>query len=82
MKGVITLLKSLGFKKQPWNKCPQGFKEYNYPCYSHEEKNMWCELYLSDTLPYGWIVGAGIKGTGIGGGGFFYSLPDLQKILK
>lgn len=57
----ISILTSNGFNKMPWNKCPQGFEKANYPCYSHKEKNIWAEVYLSDPWPYLFIVGGGIK---------------------
>jgi hypothetical protein len=47
----IQVLRAHGFKKMRWDKCPQGFQESNYPCYSHEEKNIWCEVYLTDKPP-------------------------------
>lgn len=41
----ISVLKKFGFKKAAWDKCPQGFKEANYPCYLHPTINAWAEVY-------------------------------------
>jgi hypothetical protein len=76
------ILKSFGFKKMRWDKCPQGFKESNYPCFSHREKNIWCEVYLSDSFPYCWIIGDGFKGLGYLGGRFFDAPKDLKTFLQ
>lgn len=82
-KTFVSVLKSFGFKKMPWNKCPQGFEKSNYPCYSNAEKNQWCELYLSDEIPYGWIIGNGIKTTKSYLGGKFFETPkELNQILN
>jgi hypothetical protein len=41
----ISILKSFGFKKVSWDKCPKGFQEANYPCYTHPTINAWAEVY-------------------------------------
>jgi hypothetical protein len=41
----VSVLRSFGFKKVKWEKCPQGFKQANYPCYSHPSINSWAEVY-------------------------------------
>lgn len=41
----ISVLRSFGFKKVRWEKCPQGFKQAGYPCYSHPLINAWAEVY-------------------------------------
>jgi hypothetical protein len=78
----ISVLKENGFKKMPWEKCPQGFKESNYQCFSDEKNNRYCEVYLSDKPPYCWVVGNGIKKSGIIGGQFTYEPNELKKLLQ
>lgn len=76
------ILRSHGFKKVPWSRCPQWFEIYNYPCYEHPSKNIWCETYMSDQFPYGWIIGEGIKKTEMTGGSFFDNNKRLRELLK
>jgi hypothetical protein len=81
MKGCPNILIAKGFKKMPWNKCPQGFEKAGYPCFSHEAKNIWIEVYATDKPPYGWVIGRGI-GDNFGHGKFFYSTKELKEILS
>jgi hypothetical protein len=81
MKGCPNILISKGFKKMAWNKCPQGFEKSGYPCFSHEKKNIWVELYLTDTPAYGWLIGPGTKRAN-NRGQFFYSTKELKEILS
>lgn len=78
----IRVLREFGLKRMPWDKCVKGFKESNYPCYSDEKNNRYCEVYLGDKLPYVWIVGNGIKPTQFPGGLFFDDPADLRKLLS
>ena len=85
MKGqkFISILIANGFKKMPWDKCPRGFETANYPCYYHGQKNIWAEVYLSDLVPYMFIVGDNIKPTGTLKLGTMIDEPkQLQKFLK
>lgn len=81
-KFIATLLAN-GFKKVPWNKCPQGFEKANYPCYSNEEKNIWAEVYLDEKWQYMFIEGDNIKPTGTLQLGTMIDEPkDLKTLLK
>ncbi len=82
-KTFVRVLLEQGFKKVPWEKCPQGFKESNFACYSDEANNRWCEVYLTEKPVYTWIVGSGINFSGYNGGRFFFSdqVDDLEKLL-
>lgn len=82
MEKILAFLRAKGFKKQRWDKCPQGFKEKNYQCFAHEDLNIYCEVYLSDPIPYGWIVGNGIKGSGYLSGKFFSTLAEIKATLS
>lgn len=76
-KNFCATLRSFGFKKMSWDKCPQGFRESNYPCFSLKEKNIWVEVYLSDKPPYCFLQStiAGYRGK------FFYDADELRKHL-
>lgn len=60
MNAFVKILKDNGFKKVPWDRCPQGYQESNYQCFEHVYYNRWAEVYLSDPYPYVYIVGDGI----------------------
>lgn len=78
MKSVINFLTKKGYKQVDWNKCPKGYRESNYLCFSKDGYNIWCELYITDSIPYGWIVGTMTTFRGK----FFYTLTELKTILK
>lgn len=81
-KFIDTLIEN-GFKKVPWNKCPQGYEKANYPCYSHEEKNVWAEVYLDKGWQYMFIEGANIKPKGtLQLGTMIDYHKDLKALLK
>jgi hypothetical protein len=61
----------------PWSKCPRGYKESNYQCYSHDDKNLWCEVYLSDKPPYSFLQWPGGYR-----GAFFYEASELNEKIK
>lgn len=78
-----TILRRFGYKKVPWNKCPQGFEKANYPCYTHKDHNVWVEVYKTDPLPYGWIIADSTKSSlGTNRGQFFDDIRELQFLLK
>ncbi len=74
----VSILNSFGFVKMSWDKCPRGFEKANYPCYANESRNIYCELYLGDKIPYGWIISSTLPPRGK----FFESPKELQLILK
>jgi hypothetical protein len=78
----VSVLKEFGFKKMPWDKCPQGYKESNYQCFCTPFANMYAEVYLSDPYPYMWIVGDGMEG-GVAhiGGKHFNEAEELHTFL-
>lgn len=45
MEKIIAFLLKKGYTQAPWDKCPQGFKKANYPCYQHKDYNVWIQLY-------------------------------------
>lgn len=81
MKKAVSILRSFGFTKVHWDKCPQGFKKAGYPCYSNKS-GAWVELYLSDTIPYGRISANGLTSPDKFGGIFFDSDKQLITFLK
>lgn len=73
-----SILIKAGFKDVPWDRCPQGFQKANYPCYSNEEKNIWCEVYAGDRVPYCWLIGPNTNPRGI----FFNEPKELRSFIK
>lgn len=78
-QAFINILKNKKFKKVAWDKCPKGFKESNYQCFSHEDKNLWAEVYTTEIFPYMLIQGVGIKGYL---GKHIQEPEQLNKLLK
>lgn len=74
----ITVVKSLGLKRMPWNKCAQGFKESNYQCFYDDKKNIWIEIYLTDRPVY-CLVQSSKTGHW---GKFFYDANELKTFLQ
>lgn len=77
-KTYVEVLVAAGFVKVPWDKCPQGFEASNYQCYSHAEKNIWAEVYLSCEPVYGHMMAV----TFAPRGKFFDSVQELQSLIK
>ena len=77
----VKILRANGFKKMSWDKCPQGFKEKNYPCYSNESKNIYAEVYTTDKPAYMWIIGPDIGDKKYPGGKHFWESKDLVNLL-
>jgi hypothetical protein len=73
MKKIIALLIKKGYTQAPWDKCPQGFKESNYPCYQHKDHNVWVQLYPNEK--YGHIY------TAIYQPGYFATVQQLKRLL-
>jgi hypothetical protein len=74
----LQVLRSAGFKRMSWDKCPRGFQDRNYQCFSHQERNLWAEVYLTDKPVY-----MQLEGVGIGyNGKFFYEPKELNDYLN
>jgi len=81
-KEFIVILLNAGFEKMPWDKCPKGYKDSDYQCFYHKEKNIWCEIYPDQWMTYGWIVGQNLKSSKYSNGKFFETTKELQSLLN
>ena len=80
----VGVLKSFGFKNVPWDKCPRGFEESKYKCFTMKDVNVWAEVYTTDIPPYMWIIGdSKLADFGRPGRGRFFNEPShLKKFLS
>jgi hypothetical protein len=75
----ISVLREFGFKKVSWDKCPQGFKEAGFPCYTHPAVNCFASVYTKENYMH--LDDEIINKSSHLGKHFFYA-SDLRKHLN